>query len=384
MFSLPKPVYFLALATALLMSGTPLAILIGGLVGTELAQNTSLATLPLALVVLGVAIAVMPASYLLNKYGYKILFLVGTGCCLLANSLCITALVQQSFYLWLTAMLFIGCAGACAQQMRFAATAFVVHPTTQAPLALSVFMLGGVVAAIIGPELAINNNFSQLPTYASGFVWASALQIAAAIAVLTLPTTKNGRVAHTKTNTQITPAFLGLLAIVASVSAYGIMSFVMTATPISMHEHHGHSLAQTKSVIQWHILAMFLPSLFTGKIVQVIGAKRTMAAGLVTFLSVSIITLQGYGFTDYAIGLILLGIGWNLLFTAGSTLAAAHTSPNFKGKHDLWVFSVQAVASLGAGVALNQLGWVGLQWLSIAALLPLSILLITPHPKKSQ
>lgn len=234
-------------------------------------------------------------------------------------------------------------------------------------------MLGGVIAAFIGPQLATHNVLGFLPTYSTGFILASLLQICALAVVFSLPAQAQptlNNIAHKEHN------HFGLLAISASVTAYGIMSFVMTATPVSMHEHQGHDLIATKNVIQWHILAMFLPSLFTGKLIQRMGVNKSLWLGISLYLWVFIFTLQGHAFMHYAVGLILLGLGWNILFTTGSTLAATHQDPSFKGKHDTWVFSIQAIASLSAGFVLFQLSWQAVQWIAMAGLLPLIFLLL--------
>lgn len=372
-FSLPKPLYVLALASALLMTGTPLAILVGGIVGSQLAPIPALATLPLVVLVFGVAGMASFAARILNNHGYQRLFLTGTVLCISANAAAVIALQWQSFYIWLIAMALIGTAGACAQQMRFAIQGFLQHQPKLIPVGISVFMLGGVVAAFVGPELATHNAFDFLPNYSTGFIIASLLQMCALAVVFCLPSQAQP-VPNSHTLAGQNP--FGILAIAASVTAYGIMSFVMTATPVSMHEHQGHSLIATKNVIQWHIFAMFLPSLFTGKIIQWLGIHKSLWLGIGLYLCVFIFTLQGHAFMHYAVGLILLGLGWNILFTAGSTLAANHNDPKFKGKHDTWVFSIQAIASLSAGFVLYQLSWQAVQWVAIMGLLPLVVLLI--------
>lgn len=380
MFSLPKPIYLLALASALLMTGMPLALLIGGIVGVQIAPSPAFATLPLAAMVIGVAAFALPASKVLDKGGYKTLFSCGAAMCLVGNSFAILALIKQSFNLWLTAMLCLGAASACAQQMRFASRVFLGNQPHRIPVALSVFMLGGILAAIVGPELTLHNEITALPQYATGFVWVSGLQLIALVLVLLLPSAGATVIARAATAGHINQ---GLLALVASITAYGIMSFVMTATPISMHEHHGHSMANTKSVIQWHILAMFIPSFFTGRLIQWLGINRSLVLGICLYLTVFVFTLSGINFSHYAAGLIVLGVGWNVLFTAGSTLAAQHTDANFKGKHDTVVFGIQALACLSAGAVLYQLNWQAVQWVAIAGLLPLVLLLLSGLIKKA-
>ncbi|HEV8077789.1 MAG TPA: hypothetical protein VGP45_05330, partial [Marinobacter sp.] len=314
------------------------------------------------------------------KGGYKVLFSCGTGLCLMGNSFAVIALVYQSFALWLTAMLCLGAASACAQQMRFSARLFLGDQPERVPVALSVFMLGGVFAAIVGPELTLQHQITILPQYATGFVWVSVLQVAAWLMVLGLPPSPQWPTGQAATAGLLNQ---GVLAIAASVTAYGIMSFVMTATPISMHEHHGHSMVNTKSVIQWHILAMFVPSFFTGRLIQWLGIVRSLVLGIGLYIAVFVTTLSGIDMGHYATGLILLGIGWNVLFTAGSTLAAQHSDASFKGKHDAVVFGIQALASLSAGAVLYQLSWQAVQWVALAGLLPLTLLLLSQLAKKA-
>ncbi|BCD97143.1 MFS transporter [Marinagarivorans cellulosilyticus] len=373
MLHLPRPLYVLAFAGALLMAGMPMALLIGGIVGVQLAPSPALATLPLAAMVIGVAAFALPASKILDKGGYKQLFLCGTLMCLGGNGFAIAALIQQSFYLWLSAMLCLGFASACAQQLRFSSRLFLSDQPHRIPVALSVFMLGGILAAIVGPELTMHNEITALPQYGTGFVIVSGMQLMALALVLFLPAAPSLKPIVQQ---HAGPINQGVLAVVVSVTAYGIMSFVMTATPISMHEHHGHTMANTKSVIQWHILAMFIPSFFTGRLIQWLGIDKSLILGIIFYLAVFTFTLSGVNLNHYATGLILLGIGWNILFTTGSTLAAQHTNPNFKGKHDMLVFSIQAISSLSAGAVLYQLHWQAVQWVAIAGLLPLVAVLL--------
>ncbi len=381
MLQLPKIIFALAFAAAILITGTPIAILVGGIVGGQLAPNATLATLPIAMMVIGVAVGIIPAARLLMRYGYQKLFLLAAISAISANLLCITALIYQWFYGWLLAMLLVGITGACAQQFRFIVSEYLNNEQkTLIPSALSVFMLGGVVAAILGPELALShipltNVANQLPTFTSGYIILSLLQIITLIFVWR-PLAQHSQKNTPTTAIKNTQNHNGTLAILASVTAYGVMSFIMTATPISMHDHHHHSLEATKSVIQWHILAMFLPSLITGKIVQWLGIKKSLALGLAIYTCVFLATLQGVQFIHYASGLILLGLGWNILFTTGSTLAAQQTDPKFKGHHDAWVFGIQAIASLSAGFIVNAFGWQAMQVLAAIALCPLIFILI--------
>ncbi len=370
MLALPRFVFALALATALLMTGTPVAVLIGGIVGQSLSGSPSLATLPLAAMVCGLALFAIPASKILTRYGYKTLFATGTGLAIASNMSALVALQTNSFSLWIISMTLTGTCSACAQQLRFCVSHYI--SSSQISVALSVFMLAGALAAILGPEVATRSAFTNLAPFSDAYIVLTFLQIAALIFLLMLtPPERSPSTIASPSNETNNKA---LLAIAASVTAYGVMSFVMTATPISMHSQYGHSLTETKMVIQWHILAMFLPSLITGKVIQKAGVNISILLGLICFILTFVFTLQGVAFLHFSAGLIFLGLGWNILFTTGSTLAAQHHNQNFCGKHDTWVFSVQAIASLGAGAALFKLGWVSLQWVALLCTLPLLVL----------
>ena len=377
MLSLPRSIYVLAFATALLSTAMPFSFLIGGIVGMKFSSSPNLATLPLTLMVVGVAVGALPASKLFQRYGYKVLFFVGVLLSYTAILIAIFALQIESFELWILAMFFTGLSSACAQQMRFTASLFVNHSSF--PIALSVFMLSGVLAAIIGPEIATRSELFALPSFVGAFIVLAMVQLLA-LAIVQFWPAKKLDICEAE-NVRQPQAHSGVLAIAASVTGFGIMSFLMTATPVSMHEHHGHTLSQAKLVIQWHILAMFLPSLFTGKILQRLGIPMALVGGMGIFAVAILVSLTGTSFHHYALGLVLIGLGWNILFTGGSSLAAEHIDPNFKGRHDTVVFAVQAATSLAAGLALFTIGWHGMQWLSLAALLPLTAILLSRNAR---
>ncbi len=379
MLGLPRFVYGVSIASALLMTGMTVAILIGGLVGESLSTDPRLSTLPLASMVIGMAVMAMPAARVLHRHGYKTLFTIGAIFAFISDAFAIAALQYQNFWLWITGMVFCGASVSFVQLMRFAVNPYI--SAKQLSVALSVFMLGGAFPAIVGPEIATRVKFTALAEFADTFIVLAGIQFIALIFLFQLSPTplkqEEGETSISKHSQQ------GLLAIITSVTAYGVMSFVMTATPISMHSHHGLSLDAAKNVIQWHVLAMFLPSLVTGKLIQKIGVNWGIVLGLFCYAITFATTLQGVGFAHFAIGLILLGLGWNILFTCGSTLAALHQNPHFKGTHDTWVFGIQAMATLSAGAILHNMGWHPLQWLALAATAPLAVSLIYSLKYKS-
>jgi MFS family permease len=163
------------------------------------------------------------------------------------------------------------------------------------------------------------------------------------------------------------------VAISAAAVGYAIMSFIMTATPLSMTEMAGHPLEDAKRVIQLHIMAMYLPSLISGWLIRVVGIGRMMLVGMVTYLICIVLATSGVSFYHYLGALLLLGIGWNFLFVGGTSLLPQgyNDSERFRvqGLNDMMVFGFQAVASMSAGLALSSLGWGGLLLLAIPLLL---------------
>jgi MFS family permease len=171
-----------------------------------------------------------------------------------------------------------------------------------------------------------------------------------------------------------------VMAIVAAVGGYGLMSFIMTATPVHMHVHEGHSLDQTKFVIQSHILAMFLPSFFSGWLISRWGAARVIMLGLLAYATALVMALTGSAILNYWSALVLLGIGWNFLFLAGTTLLPSTytAAERFKvqGLNEMLVFGFQATAALSAGAVLHYLGWQKLLLACIPLILLLALTLI--------
>lgn len=383
MLHLPKPVYIISLACALVMSGVPMFVLLGGIIGADFSPGPLWVTIPLSALVIGTAMCTLPAAKLIHLIGAKRGFLFGVSCALTANGLGIITVIYQSFYIWIFSAFFIGASIAFTQQMRFAVAEHV--ESHEIPTALSVFMLGGILAAILGPEIGERGAELFDVNYLGCFVILGFLNVIAAMLVFSVKSVV--KIKTENQSKQIDTPFTQhwvMLAIASSVTAYGVMAYVMTATPVSMHVHHGFSLNDAKLVIQAHVVAMFLPALFTGKLLQRFGFYPVIIAGLCTFALTFVLTLSGYQFIHFGGGLILLGVGWNLLFTAGSSIIARYDyAESMRGQHDFWVFSIQAVVTLLAGAALMSLGWQGIQLTALLGLLPLSCLLIYLKAKKT-
>lgn len=373
-----RDVWILALAQACAACGTIMLVTFGGIIGTALAPFPAVATLPLSLSVLGVALTSFPAALVMQRIGRKPAFIGSALVAVGASLLCAASVATGSFAGLSAAGFLLGANMAFVQQYRFAAAEFVGEQ--DAGRAVSTVMLGTLAAAVLAPELG---NRARLaggwPEFTGSFV---VLAVVCGLAALILsalgrPAVRVATVSEAPRPLAVVarqPAFL--TAVLAGVTSYGVMSFIMTATPISMHVVDGMPVDDTKSVISLHLLGMYLPSLASGWLISTLGVRRMMLAGLALMaLCVGIGAFVGQQFAHYVSALVLLGIGWNFLFVAGTTLLTTSYAPSERyraqGLNDVVVFGSQALASLGAGPAIIRLGW---PWLNLASV-PLIVLM---------
>jgi MFS family permease len=372
-----RNVYVLAVAQALSAAGMMTVFLLGGILGSQFAPTPQLATLPVALTVVGLAATAIPAALLMERIGRRNAFVASAALAAGAALAVAWAVIQQSFLMLCGATLLLGANLAFQQQHRFAAAESV--PPGRVSTAVSIVMIGTLAAAAVGPQIALAlKDLVPGHEYAGSFVGVAALLLAAAL-VLTrcAPGLPHGRHAVTGEARPLAavvrqPTFL--VAVAAAVVSYAVMSFIMTATPISMHVHDQHSDTDTAWVIQSHLLAMYGPSLFSGRLIARIGVRAGMTAGLALMFACVAIDSAGRDVMHYWWGLVLLGIGWNLLFVAGTALLTTTYRPaeRFRAQavNEFAVFGTQALASLMAGPAMHALGW---QALNMAALVPLAL-----------
>ena len=371
-----RNVLVLAAAQALSASGMMTMTLLGGLLGSVLAPMPQLATLPVSLTILGLALATVPASLLAQRVGRRRAFI---GSALLASvaALAISyAIVHSSFTLLCAAALVLGSNLAFQQQHRFAA-AECVGPE-RVGRAVSTVMVGTLVAAAVGPQIALHDkDLIAGHEYAGSFIGVALLCVGTAIVLAFYrppPVHHSLSAGSARPLGEIVRQPLYLLAVLAGVVSYAGMSFIMTATPISMHVHDHHSDGATAWVIQSHLLAMYVPSLFSGALITRIGTRLGMSAGLALMAACIAIDASGRDLMHYWWGLVLLGVGWNLLFVAGTALLTTTYRPaeryRAQAVNEFSVFGTQALASLLAGPAIHALGW---QALNFAAVVPLAL-----------
>ncbi len=369
--------WLLSLTGALCASAVPLMVLMGSLLGAELAPSARWATLPIACMVIGTAAAVVPITRLMARFGRKPVFYlfigVGSGSCLLAGE----ALARASFLLLCVSASGLGMSAAAFQQFRFAAMEKV--PLDRAPTAAAVIMIGSILAAFLGPELALlGQNLSDVE-YRGSFWLAAGVVACAGLFLAPYQGKTATAVARSQTGGRSVGNLLRdptlLLALGSATIGYAVMSFVMTGTPISMHHHHGHSLADTKWVIQSHIAAMFLPSLLTVWLFRFVTVRQLMVAGLACYALTIVIGLRDASVLGFWGQLVMLGVGWNFLFVSGTALlpSAYREGEQYRAQalNDTVVFSTQAMASLSAGAAVSNLSWNGLLLL---CLLPMAFM----------
>jgi MFS family permease len=369
------------LAQAFAMCAAPLVVFAGGLIGKQLASDSGFSTLPVAAMVLGTAVAVYPAAAIAGKYGRKLVFLGAMVVGLIAAVVAVFSLQIASFSGFVIASILIGVVLACIQQFRFAAMESV-SPDLM-PVAASRLLLAGIIAAYLGPELVTIGQSLHEQTFTGAFYLLGGCFVIAFILILlgyrNIEIQAEEGEGSPRSFSELLASPGILLAMGSASVGFAVMSFIMTATPISMHELNHYSLEETKWVIQSHIMAMFIPSLFSGWLVKKLGFIAMMWSGLVIYLACLLIAYWDQALIHYWSALILFGFGWNLLFVAGTALLPqmyqANETHRVQGLNDLMVFSAQAVASLASGVLLILLGWQGLVWVALPIMAILVVLL---------
>ena len=369
---MPRSVWILTVAYALAMCSGPLVILIGGLAGRALAPDASLATLPVSLWIVGTATGIAPLTLLMRRVGRKAVMVAAPIVAAIAALGCAWAINAQSFVGLCLGTAALGAGLAVVWQYRFAAIESV--PSGRAGDAAARVLLGGLAAAVLGPELGVRGRDLLDQPFAGSFALLALTDLTAA-AVLLLGYRAVGP--STAASVQRAAAVSGTLlrrpvfwaAVSSGAVGFALMSLIMTATPLSMTEGDGHSLVHAKQVVQAHILAMWAPSLVSGMLIRRFGVARLMGVGLAAYGLCIVIGLAGRDLHHYGGALLLLGVGWNLLFLSGTTLLpqAYREEERFGAQafNDSCVFGTQALASLAAGGVLAWLGWDGLMWLAL-------------------
>jgi MFS family permease len=364
------------------MSGTSLVVTTSALVGFSLADDKSYASLAFAAQLLATMLASIPAAMLMARIGRKAAFLIAVLVAIAGAITCTIAILQHLFGLFIMGSILLGVFSGFANYYRFTAADNVDREHKSR--AISLVLAGGVLAAVIGPNLAnLTRDVVSDAAFAGSYASMNVLYILSFILLLFLklplhkdiPSTQQRETGRPLKVIIQQPRFI--VAVICGMLGYAIMSLVMTATPLAMH-HHAHPFSDTSFVIQWHVLGMFVPSFFTGHLIYRFGLLPILLLGAICTLACVFINLAGTSVTHFWFALLLLGIGWNFLFIGATTLLTeTYTSEErFKAQaaNDFLIFSVVSAASLSAGILQHQFGW---RIVNYAAIPAIAIILIS-------
>lgn len=364
-------------------TGSIVFVTLGGIIGARLADNPAWATLPVSMMVISVALTTVPATMLMRRIGRSRGFSMASLSAVAAVLVGAQALAAESFALFVVATMMFGINFAFTHQYRYAAAESV--PPKMTARAVSFVLLGAIGGALIGPEIATRGQYwvADVP-YAGSMYALAVLYVVQSLLFLRLRGVDS---AHEHSGTpsdrplrEIVGQRVFIVAVMGSTAGYGLMTLIMTATPISMHINDGHSLEQTANVIRYHVLGMYVPSLVSGFLIERLGVVRMMFAGAFTLLLTSIIGLQGQTVLHYWWALLLLGVGWNFVYVGGTTMLTYTYSmqERFKAQavNEFLVFGTSATASLLAGTVMHYFGWLRLMLIPIPILIIVCLALI--------
>ena len=356
----------LVAAQALGGASPPIIISLGGLVGQQLSSNPTATTLPVSIYQLGLALSTLPAAWLMQRLGRRWAYVLGAVLGVVSGIIAAQGIAQSDFVTFCIGTALAGFYAACVQSYRFAAADAVGAPHLQAK-AISRIMVGGLIAAIIGPQVVIWTRDALPATPFAGSFYSQAALAALALPILLLlrlPAPQKQAIAGTARPLKAiaaTPQFIEAAA--AGGVSYGLMAFLMTAAPMAM-VGCGHSVGEAALGIQWHVLAMFGPSFFTGRLIGRFGQRKITALGLVMIAASGLLALMGEGLSEFWGSLILLGVGWNFGFIGATAMLTACYTPAERTKvqalNDFLVFGTVAIASFGSGQLLHSVGWSGI------------------------
>lgn len=366
-----RNLWLLAVLQGLFLTNNVTFIAINGLVGFTLAPYGWMATLPVMGYVVGGALFTGPVAWTQVRWGRKVSFLLGLGVALGAALLCAFAAYTRNFWLLCTATVLAGYYQANGQLYRFAAAELALPAAREK--AVSLVMAGGLLGAVLGPNLAARTKDLAAVPFAGAYLALAAVALLAfaVLAVLRFPPVA----AHTFSSggrplSVIVRQPVFIVAAGAGALGYGVMNLLMAATPLAM-QVCGLPFSDAAFVLEWHVIGMFAPGFFTGHLIKRFGALPVMGAGVVLNLACIAIALSGLELHHFTVALFLLGVGWNFLFTGSTTLSLSTYAPQEKDRAqaalNFLVFAVMALSSLASGALVTTRGW---SFLNLGSLVP--------------
>ena len=357
-----RNILLLAISQALYSCCVITVFATAGLVGLMLAPSPGWATTPITTFVLGSALTTIPASLMMQRFGRVPVFVFGAVACALGAGTAVYAIYAANFALFCLATAMQGMFQATSGFYRFAAVEGATADLK--PIAISWVLAGGVVAAVAGTLISSNTADLFAPFTFAGSYLASALLAFVAVLVLFLlklpkPTAEEISGERRPWKELLRQPRL-IVAMASAIISYAMMNFMMTAAPVAMIGC-GFTKFDASWVLQWHVLAMFVPSFFTGHLIKAWGQERVIAIGMVLLFAAGVIAIFDIKFGNFAVALILLGLGWNFGFIGGTTMLTTTYTPAERGKvqaaNDFGISALMVVASFSSGKVLDSLGW---------------------------
>lgn len=367
MENVKRNIFLLSMAQFILLASVVTVITYSSLVAKMMTGSTAMATIPSATAFIATAAFAFPASIFMKKFGRKKGFYTGAFFAFCAGLCAVMSIYLNNYYLLCFATFCHGTYQSFANFYRF--TAMEVSPPKYHKQAVSYVILGGVLAGLCAPTLAFlfESNYFEPVQYAGTYCLVMALSVVAffLISMIKLPPrivlpADHVPVANPKLMDVLRrPAFI--CASLSAACAYLSMSFIMTATPLEVVEVCGYQIADAAGVIQWHSMSMFAPAIITGTLIARFGSVKMILAGMIVMLASTLTAKSGIELHNFYIALVLIGIGWNFMFTAGTTLLEHAYNEDEKafvqGLNDLVVFGLAAMATLASGFMLEAVGW---------------------------
>lgn len=364
--SAKRNVALLTTAQAILGSAPPIAFAVGGLAAYQmLGDDKGLATAPLTAFNVGVSAGAVLIAILSRYLGRQLSFIIGAALMSVGGMIATIALFQGSFWLFVGAMIATGISGGFTQKIRFAAAD--ASPSTYKATAISWILAGGIVSAVLGPQLAryAGGLFATVP-FAGAFLMFVPIGLVsmAVMMFLRLPALTTGHAGAAEPPRPLAEIVMTqrfATGMFCGISSYALMTFMMTGAPLAMVIGCGYSADLSTLGIQFHVLGMFGPSFFTGQLINRFGAEKVVAAGLLILMSCAVVAHAGIELWNFWGALILLGIGWNFGFIGSTAIVASSYRPSeadkVQGFNDIILFSSVALASFASGQVFNAFGW---------------------------
>jgi MFS family permease len=352
----------LAVTQALAGGNNTVLVATAAIVGTMLAPDKGLATLPISIFVLGMWMGTLPMGALARRFGRRNALQIGTACGVITGLICCVAVLQGSFLLFNVGAVFSGFYASAHQSYRFAAADTASDKFR--PKAISWVLIGGMFAGVVGAQLVIaTKNLWPPYLFAASYIGQSVLALISAgvLALLRIPKPPaRSVVGDGRPLSEIAKQPRFLVAVACGVASYAMMNMIMTAAPLAMVMCN-HSVTDATLGLQWHVLGMYAPSFITGTLITRFGIERIAGLGLAIIIVASIIGIAGISIWHFWIGLALLGVGWNFAFIGATTMVTQCHRPNERNKvqafNDFLVFGSMAIGSFSSGQLLVNFGW---------------------------